>query len=209
MGHFPNLIKQLPILRKLNIRIYFPADKTENYSSIRILSSLGISTGIVLQTQPIQWENLLDLATYALLGFALHAPIEPFHYMAKNHSPNQRTDYNQVYFENPSEYLYLNNEGWVALTCRDLLNENYILKNIAGIDKIKTMKKYIRYMESWKKFFLFNEKCSYCPAWRICLGKFFEIAEETQDCQNFFVELLEMVESCKSNEKKSPEIWQP
>jgi len=49
---------------------------------------------------------------------------------------------------------------------------------------------------SWQRFFYEATPCAACTAWRICMGKY-EHIENKANCQNFMVELLELIESLK------------
>jgi hypothetical protein len=76
------------------------------------------------------------------------------------------------------------------LTHADLENGNFI---DVELDKIKSgldsVEDYWRYLGRWKKHFLDQNSCSKCEGWRICLGKFAEVAEEGS-CRKFFTALL-------------------
>ena len=50
--------------------------------------------------------------------------------------------------------------------------------------------------QSWQRFFYEATPCAACPAWRICIGKYAEMKDKTK-CQNFMIELLQLVESLK------------
>jgi hypothetical protein len=50
--------------------------------------------------------------------------------------------------------------------------------------------------QSWQRFFYEATPCAACPAWRICIGKYANLEDKTK-CQNFMLELLQLVENLK------------
>jgi hypothetical protein len=48
IGHFPLLADKLSVMRQLNLRVYLPIDREENYTNLRILSSLGIASTVLI-----------------------------------------------------------------------------------------------------------------------------------------------------------------
>ena len=210
LGRFRDFVPQLQILRKLNIRIYLPADSRENYAAVRILSSLGIHSAVVFRKESIDWELMADLMTYALLGLVPRASIEPFHFMAAHYHPNQHTDFSAVYLEDPRKYLHLDENGRVGLSQKDLAAGTFILDNVTELGELQNNPEYIRRCESWRDFFLQPDGCAYCQGWRVCLGRFSETREKRPGCRAFFTELMDAIEQYQSlNNRNETEIWQP
>ena len=50
--------------------------------------------------------------------------------------------------------------------------------------------------QRWQRFFYEATPCAACPAWRICMGKYTTLKDKTK-CQNFMIELLQLIESLK------------
>lgn len=210
LGRFPQFVKQLPLLRQLNLRVYLPTDSKENYSSVRIISSLGIETAVIFREEGLDWKLISDLMSYAYFARAPHAPIAPFDYMAARYHRHQRNDFSSVYFDDPRTYLHLDEKGQVALTSADLLAGKYIAQSIDDLGDIDQNDDYVNHLESWRVFFLQKDGCAYCPGWRVCLGKFSHITNGDTGCKQFFSELMDSVElkqSIKNNSSK--QIWQP
>ena len=209
LGRFRTLASKLQILRQLNIRIYLPFDCEENFSSLRILSSLGIASVAVFQDVNNDWEKVSDLMTYALMGRVSRAPIDPFNYMAERYSANLRTDFSAVYFNDPTRYIHVDEQGRIALSSRELADRQFISAQIKDLDSLPENDEYRDRLESWRHFFLRTGGCAYCEAWRICLGKFNEHRRENEGCLEFFKELLEAIELYQSLEVRKVDLWQP
>lgn len=210
MGRFSKMVKHLPVLRQLNIRIYLPTATKENYADIRILSSLGIETAVVFQKDGLAWDLLIDLMSYAYFARATHAPIAPFDYMAARFHSHQRNDYSAVYFDDPRTYLHLNRDGRIALTRADLLAGRFITQDLDELETIEQNEAYQNYLEAWRAFFLQPDGCAYCPGWRVCLGKYSHTNNRENGCQKFISEFLDALEMKQSlQEKNTINIWQP
>lgn len=209
LGRFRNLVSKLQILKQMNIRIYLPIDCEENFSSLRILSSLGIASAAVFPSGNNDWERVSDLMTYALMGRVSRAPIEPFNYLAERYSANLRNDFSAVYFNDPTRYIHVDQEGRIALSTQELADQQFISAQIKDLDSLSENEMYRDRQESWRRFFLQTEGCAYCEAWRICLGRFSAHRRENEGCSDFFKEFLEAIELCQSLKMRKVELWQP
>ena len=208
IGHFSKLANNLSLIRHFNLRVHLPIDREENYTSLRILSSLGIASTVVFGEKNIDWEKLSDLMTYTILGRVHHAPIEPFRYISSHYNPTQQTGFDSVYFDDPSKYLHLNEEGFVSLSHKDLMEGRFIADDINQIGDLSQCPAYIEYHEAWKQFFLKPDGCAYCQGWRVCLGKFSPGTGDYSGCKQFFIEFMEVVEQYQSTTKNKVELWQ-
>jgi len=82
IGDLMKVLLNIDSLRRLGICIYLPADDDTNYSSLKILSSLGVDCGLwIEENMKIKDELFLDLASYYYASPAPHARIEPFEYI--------------------------------------------------------------------------------------------------------------------------------
>jgi len=209
MGPFPKFISQLPVLRSLNIRIYLSTDKKENYTSIRILSSLNIETAVVFDEEGLNWDLMGDLMTYAFFGLVHHASIAPFHYAAERYDRQRRTDFSSVYFNDPQKYLHLSLKGSVALTKEEERAGNFITGDINEIDNIENYSDYQSRLEKWRDFFLEPNGCAFCQGWRVCLGKFSSRVASDAGCKKFFPEFMDAIEQYLSLRNSGQGVWQP
>ena len=212
LGEFALFMRNLALLRQMNIRVYFPSSKEANFSSIRILSSLGLETAILFDQSIVNWEKLNDLMTYALLNLTAHAPIAPFNYIASRYQPNQRNPWGAVYFDDASTYLHVDSSGRIALSEKDLSAGNFVLDRLDNIDTFVQSDKYADYLDDWRNEFLEEEGCAYCPAWRVCVGRFSNGMKSDQGCRTVFTDLLDTLEQYQSVDRyknKHVEIWRP
>jgi hypothetical protein len=206
IGHFPGFANKLTLMRLLNLRVYITLGRKESYTDLRILSSLGIASTAVFGVGGVDWEALGDLMVYALLGRVPHAPVEPFHYIAEHYEAGRRTDFGSVYFDDPERYLHVSDEGFVALSTRDLAAGRFIAEDASQLD-LGRCPAYTERLGAWKELFLRRQECSFCQGWRVCLGKFLN-TQGHPGCREFFVELMEVVEQYKSMQEDRKQLWQ-
>lgn len=211
MGSLKSLAGKIAIMKNFNLRVFLSSDKEENYRSLQILSSLGISCGIVFGKKAIKWELLNDLMSYAIYGKFHSADIEPFGFVKSHYKINKPTEFNSVYFDNPAKYLHLNERGNVALSHKELISGDYVVKRLDQLDSVPQSGKYKNRLRQWLDFFLNPKECAYCPGWRICLGKFSNYSEKKQECQKFFTDFIDAVDCFNLNksQNKKVELWQP
>lgn len=209
MGKLSLFIKQLPVVRKLNIRIYLPTAPEENCTDVRVLSSLGVETALVFSDKNVDWDLLSDVMSYAYFARAPHEPIAPFDYIQRRYNKHHQNDFSAVYFNDPHTYLHLNETGQVALTKEHLASGKFIAESIEELGDVESNQDYIEYTESWRKFFLDKDGCAYCPGWRVCLGKFSNDDKNNPGCRDFFCEMMDSIEHKSTLTKEVAETWQP
>ena len=213
VGRFRNISKKLELLRKLNLRVYLPCNE-KNLTGVRLLASVGIPTCIVFNVDhTLDWDALADLMTYALLGGAQHAPIEPFQTIANSYRQTSRRgeDWGRVYFEDSSRYLHIDVTGKIALSHRELLAGDFIADDLSKLDSLEIKEAIEDRMNMWRNLFLENHFCARCSAWRICRGKFSKGKTEPNGCVNFFDEMADIVEQYRNKLKSNRPVekWQP
>jgi hypothetical protein len=207
-GKYKDFLRQLNIIRKLNIRIFLSSQHDFNFIGLRILSSLNLSCGLYFDEEPFNWDSINDLMHYAIYSGTQHAAIEPFDWLVSHYEPDECTDYNFVYFNNPEKYLHINKKEQIALTAVDLLNKNYISKGIKSLDNINDNKKYIDFLNFRYEILIQMTECSFCPAYRICLGKFSNHVGKEDTCKTFFSDFLDAADYYYSKNKTINQIWQ-
>lgn len=208
LGDFKKTLDMIPVLRTANLKIFLPAHIKENMKDIRILSSLNVYCGLFFESKGnINWDMINDLMSYSVYGQTTHSPIEPFTSVINHYVPHEFTYFNSCYFENPIQYLYINENEDIALSKTDLENKKFIAQGLASINHLKESSTYQEELNKWHTYFLENRKCSSCPAWRICQGNFLEQCQKNEECYQFFSDLLEAADFYYLQKNKS-EKWQ-
>lgn len=212
LGKFRNISEKLAVLKRYNLRVYFPSDD-DNLTAARVLSSVGIHTAIVFNEDTAPgWDSLADLMTYALLGTAPHAPIEPFQTMADVYRQGPIGDsWGRVYLDDPFRYIHIDAMGRVALSNRELLAGDFIANDHSAIGSLEIMKAIDDRGQKWQTFFLENSFCARCAGWKLCRGRFSDGKVEPDGCSEFFDEMTGIVEQYhnKSRSEKLGGIWRP
>ncbi len=202
LGSFKEFLFRIKLVRSLVVRFYLPVAEPSTYTNIQILSSLGVETGLIFNDK-VDWEKTMDLTHYFLYARGQHSNIEPFNYIIHHHHSDKFTNFDYVYFNDPENFLHINSQGKIAATQGDLQTENYLDTSIEQIDEVGKEEKYKNTLTRWQDFFLKTEGCAYCPAWRICMGKFEEQAKTDTGCQTLFGDILEAAEKfVEENENK-------
>lgn len=213
MGPFREVTHLVDRLRLLNLRLFFPADRPDNYRACRILSSLGIATGLHFVEAEPDWEALCDLLTYATFGRSPHAPIEPFRFLTDSYDPGRRTSFAAVWFDECGRFLHLSREGRVALTKRHLSEGRFLAERPATLGALSEEPACQEEQEAWRRFFVEDHVCAFCPAWRVCLGHFAGVsADPDTGCRKFFLEILELAEGERRRRQERDtrrRLWQP
>jgi hypothetical protein len=210
LGRFRDLAGNLDRLRHLNLRVYLPCDHPDNLSSLRILASVGIPCCADFRYGRNDWDALADLATYAVLEQAPHAPIEPFAFMAANYHPGHYLDWGRVIFDDPGHFLHLDEDGRVALSPAELVEKRFVASNLQEINSPAEFPPIRRRLRSWRHYFTDNHPCAFCAAWRICRGKFSAGLSDNAGCAVFFQEMLELVRQARALHlaREKRRIWQ-
>jgi hypothetical protein len=208
LGHLDGVWDKIDLLRKLKLHVFLPASKSENFTGVRILASLGIPSGVQFD-ETIDWDLTNDLMHYAVYSKTNHAPVEPFHYAVTRYEPNRLMDIRVVYFEKPFKYLHINEKEEIALTNTELDRGESIAIGVESIKTIEDNKTYKDRKVANQKVFLERQRCAYCDAWRICGGIFTDTSMHDNRCSQFFSDLLEAAEyTQKQKEQRREFSWQ-
>ncbi len=208
MGDFRDIAPLVQILRNSNIRIFLNSDIPENYLSLQILCSLGIHCGLYFGSEKIQWDAFKDLLFYAAYAKRKVASIEPFQFVLDNYQINELTNWGSVYFNNPNRYIHIRKDGKIAANAFDLNNEIYLSESMQDINNIEELELYKEVCTNWNKHFIENTYCSTCPAWRVCIGSFYNKENKDLQCREAMIELMEAAESINESKNKmqKPEL---
>lgn len=211
LGSFRDLAKHLDRLRSLNLRVYLSCDHADNLVGLRILSSVGIHGCADFRRGRTDWEYLADLATYALLGQAPHAAIEPFTFIAANYNSCKYLEWGRVTFDDPLHFLHLDEDGRVALSSAELAEHRFVAASPGEIEAPEAFPPIRERIWSWRHYFTDRHACASCAGWRICLGKFSDSLSENAGCAEFFMEMIDLVHQHRALNVTPQErpIWQP
>lgn len=211
MGPFKEMMGKLPLLRELSTRIFLNTANVTNFTNLHILASLGIDCGVSFDENNVDWEAMNDLMTYAVYSKVNHASVEPFQYIAQSYDPSRFTEFSSVYFDNPQTYLYIDKDENIALNSKDLKQGKFIAKGLDALPGIHENEKFTESLHAWQAFFLKEDGCAYCQAWRVCLGKFSETYDKNPGCRQFFADLMEAADHFRASQhqNKRKELWQP
>jgi hypothetical protein len=205
-GEFRAIVRKLPGLRSLNLRVCLAASN-DNIRDVRILASVGIPCSIMLEGKDLDWDGLSDLMVYALSARVPHASIEPFDYISRHYDPSSYVRWGGVLFDNPERYFHLDKEKNVALSRNELLAKQFI----GHIDEVENAgsPELQRRSDTWSCNFLEKSICATCEGFKLCLGSFMPTNGKTDGCSAFFSEMIEVLGELRlSKEKSSKEnVW--
>jgi hypothetical protein len=196
LGRVSHLLHHIPIIRGMSLRIMLPTEGEDNYTSLRILSSLGIPSGFLLRGDTADWEQLLDLATYYYFSIVNHAPVAPLDSFAEGYVPGEGSFFGSAYLEDPdTTYLHLNRKGEVALSEADLVRGKIRYLSLDDLAREGMQTDSEGRAQPLSGLFTSTSPCPKCPALKICRGR---VAHEDgtvpDGCSSFFVELMGMIE---------------
>jgi radical SAM protein with 4Fe4S-binding SPASM domain len=206
IGELRRVVRMLPALRDMNLRVYFDGGTEKACTEARVLASLGIETAVCLRCEAANPGLLSDLAAYALLGLVQHASIEPFEYIAANYVPQGRTDFRAVYFDDPETYLHVDAQGRVALTRDELGAGVFIADSVGALTETAREAALAERRNEWRRAFIERDRCASCQAWRICMGNGDKVGA---GCSGFFVELMDIVDRRRASTGRSRQVWRP
>jgi hypothetical protein len=208
-GEYKDLLPQMERIRKANVRIFLSSQHEFNYTGIRILSSLNINCGLYFNGAMPDWERMNDLMHFAIYSRTRHAPVEPFDWLVSHYQPAGYTDYNAVYFDDPSRYIHVNEKEQIALTASDLSSDNFIGEGIDLIEKIDANTQYSDFLNRRYSTIQRLDECAFCPAFRICLAKYSHLRNKKKTCKPFFSDFMDAADYYYSKiNSGGNRIWQ-
>jgi radical SAM protein with 4Fe4S-binding SPASM domain len=193
-GSFKSLMRRIHHLRRMNLRIFLPPVKEEDFTMLKILASLGVGCGVWLDdADEASWVLLDELLAYALCNRIPLAPIEPFDYALKHYQSSTLVSLKTVYFDSPGRCLHVDRDGNVAMSKRDLSERKYIgsVHELTSVEESGALK---NAPFSRQREFISCSACSMCPAWRICGGDFMGMCKAGNQGREFFTGLMDAVE---------------
>jgi radical SAM protein with 4Fe4S-binding SPASM domain len=198
IGDLTFIFENIDLLRT-NYQIMLPAGHPNSYTSLKMLSSLGINCSLDLDTSAIDWDKFDQLAKYIYKNDIPHGKIEPFTYILENYNPKEYLDYNVSLLNTPLWYLFIDEELNVYPSHSAMCNKQKIGTGKDFILNFQNSQQYMDLKFKWKDLFISMNACSTCPAFRICLGKFVDTNTNMTLCRSTFSNIMELVENIKKN----------
>jgi hypothetical protein len=212
LGPIRELPAHLKVLRHPNTRIFFPADRKESTFQARILSSLGVCTGIHFRVPKVDWDSVNDLMHYSIYSRTRHAPVEPFHHIVSNYHPGHLSSHSNIDLDNPEQFLHVDRSGRLAFSRQRLEAGKFLEETLADLDEAALAKRYKDVFEAWKPIFLKADGCATCEGWRLCRGRHLPadgVLGDSPGCQSFYADLLEACDFVRDNRaKQGVQTWQ-
>jgi hypothetical protein len=195
-GRLLDCIPALENMRNSAARFYFPAT-TENIIAVRVLSSLMVKTGLIMDRDNTDWEAMEDLLAYDAFGKVAHVSVEPFFYAYTEHK-NLYADYKELYLEKEGTFFHCDEKGNISLSS-DALGKGDFIGTLDKADTIDFGGFSLSAREKRRTPQLKFGGCSVCPAWRVC--GFRKTGNEDNHCamKQFMTALLESAGEVSKN----------
>lgn len=208
IGKIRDIWEKLGRIKALDIVFFLPAEDRTIFRSLAFLSSLGIRCGFYFSENGIPaWEELTDLLYFAFYNRVKRAPIQPLEFIKDHPIISDGINYGEVFFNNPQKYIWLNENGKMAISGDALGKQEFLATELTEIYRIEEDKAYRAALLEWQTHFLKVDRCSTCPGWRICHG--FHQKTCTDNHIAFFEEVFSIAADVQvKNKEKRAKIWQ-
>lgn len=204
LGQFRNVHPKIELLRQLNVAVIFIGSEKQACKDAQILASLGIHSGIELTPESDLNESILDLMTYHFYGTMPHAEIEPFSTIEKYYDGENYVSPALANFVNPERYIHIDKDMNLAFSSQELLQGNHLSEKYPHLKTNVFAESANKYNQRWQKWFIDSHSCTFCPAFRVCMGYFCNAENQTSPrCKEVMSELLESVEFYKTRLQKN------
>jgi hypothetical protein len=209
LGRMREVVRRLEMLSHFNVRVYLPAATIEDCINLRLLSSLGINCCANVAGNPgrtVQWKALKDLAVYSLYTRRPIGEIDPFTYISRHYNGCGLVDFRSVYFNDPSKYLHVDEEGRLSLTREDQSCGVFLEVPVEDYRSVRDTDCFANVINAWKSYFIERNQCSECEGWRVCIGAFSHYRDP--GCAEVFGEVLAGAEHYRQVQKRQTLRWQ-
>lgn len=207
LGQFRDVHDKVEMLRGLNVMVIFTGSGRNACKDAQILSSLGVHSGVEITPDSDLSEELVDLITYSFYSMMPHGDIEPFATMARYYDGESYVSPAIARFVNPDRYFHVNGDLHVAFSPEDLAEGRLIGEDFNSVADQALETAADGYAHRWQEMFVDSHSCTFCPAFRICMGYFYgHRAQEEGRCIPVMTELLEAIEFSKQkNQSNRPQ----
>lgn len=196
LGQFRNIHHKIGMLRNMNVMLIFTGAEQQATKDAQIAASLGIHSGISINPNSTLSDDVLDLITYNFYGTMPHGEIEPFATLERMYDGESYVSPSMAQFKNPLRYIYVDKDLNLAFSQEDLDNGVYFAQGLDSLYEISSNDAVEKETQKWQQMFITPHTCTFCPAFRICMG-FFEIQMDKGRCKEVMNELLEAIEHQK------------
>lgn len=209
LGLFRNVHEKIALLRTMNVVLIFTGSERQAITDAQITASLGIHSGIKISDSSPLGEDILDLITYSFYEEMPHAEIEPFSTIERYYDGESYVSPILAEFVNPQRYIFVDKNLNLALSKKELNNGEYVGVGLHSLYTEEFRSKIRQAGMKWQEMFINSHPCTFCPAFRICLG-YFAKRQENDSCKRVMSELLEAIEFYKKrNQQNYKERCQP
>ena len=192
VGSRNDFLKNISAFKSMKAKFFLQASNSENLVDVRIMSSLGIFAGLLFDDPDnVDWDAITDLLYFSVYKTNNSAPIEPFESVVSNYNPKGHSYFTSAYFEDPTQYLYVDGKEHIALSELDLKEGRFVAEGFSEIETLEQEGPYRQSVSDLQSYFLNNKQCASCAGFRLCLGSFYSTCKRQKKCQEFFSELIE------------------
>ena len=211
LGQFRNIHHKIELLKQLNVIVIFNGSGYQACRDAQILSSLGIHSGIELNPDSELNESVLDLMTYAFYGTMPHAEIEPFSTIEMYYDGESYVSPALAKFFNPERYIHIDKDLNLSFSGEGLINGEFLPEKYPYLKTEEFAESAEKENLKWQNLFMDSHNCTFCPAFRVCMGYFCDSkSNKIGRCKEVMSELLECIEFYKSrlqqNNKKKCQL---
>lgn len=187
IGDYDQFFFKVNAIRHLNLRIYLSSSSSTVYTDLKVMASMGIDCGILLDgDSKVDDEKLLDLASYYYMSPAPHATIEPFEFILRHLRDESHENFDSVYFRNP--LLYTDVES--------------------AINETEKVDEYDLKLQHYYNHFMTLDDCSKCPAFKICNRKMSTVLSSCSQTMDEIYEYAEMRQNMNDSQQPPKSICQ-
>ena len=197
LGQFRNVHEKIGFIRNMNIMLIFTGAEQQAATDAQVAASLGIHSGIALHPASPLSDSILDLITYNFYGTMPHGEIEPFSTIERYYDGESYVSPRMAEFVNPLRYVYVDKELHLAFSQKDLDNGNYFDQGLDKLYEVSSHEAIEKESCKWQEMFIDAHPCTFCPAYRICMG-YFDQQWEKGRCTDVMNESLQAIEFYKT-----------
>lgn len=130
-----------------------------------------------------------------------HAEIEPFSTIGRYYDGESYVSPKLAEFINPLRYIYVDKDLHLAFSQKELDEGTFFDQGLEKLYEVSSHETIEKEACKWQEMFIEPHPCTFCPAFRICMGYFSE-QRESGRCREVMNELLGAIEFNKKKQQK-------